>query len=402
MPTLPAAPWPEHRATITGCRRVLIVAHTVPSTTQLLRVAPLFRSDRRVQLHFTRAPDDFGDGVDDVLRELGVKPIPWDAAAKAPYQLALAASLGELHKVHAPIVTLPHGAGHHKLVPAKPGGGPPAAREVYGFDRPRLIRDGRFIPTKITLSHTDQLAQLDGSCPGAAEAQVGAVVGDPIHDQIIAGLPNRAHYRRALGLRDRRRLVVVVSSTWGAQSLYNQDESLLPRLLTELPRDSYRVIAVLHPNIQVEHGQYQIDLWLDGCRRMGLRVVEPQDDWQAAVIAADWVIGDHGSVTLYATLAPAPVLLATFPGSAVAPGSPPAVFAEAAPRLGLSRLDPPIEAQLRAAVPPSAPTGLVGRRITSEPGRFAQNMRRLLYGILELPEPPWPAELPPIRTPRCA
>jgi hypothetical protein len=401
MPTLPAAPWPEHRATVTGCRRVLIVAHTVPSATQLLRVVPLLRSDRRVQIHFTTAPDDFGDGVDDVLRELGVKPISWDAAARAPYQLALAASLGELYKVHAPIVTLPHGAGHHKLVSAKPGAGPLAAREVYGFDRPRLIRDGRFIPTKITLSHTDQLAQLEESCPGASQAQVGAVVGDPIHDQIIAGLPDRAGYRRALGLRDGQWLVVV-SSTWGAQSLFNQHETLLPRLLTDLPRESYKVIAVLHPNIQVEHGRFQIDLWLDECRRMGLRVVEPQDDWQAAVIAADWVIGDHGSVTLYATLATAPVLLATFPGAAVAPGSPPAALAQTAPRLELGRPGPPIEAQLHAAATPSASTALVGQRITSEPGRFARKMRRLLYGILELPEPPWPAGLPPIRIPRRA
>ncbi len=401
MPTLPAEPWPEHRATVTGCRRVLTVAHTVPSATQLLRVVPLLRSDRRVQIHFTAAPDDFGDGVDDVLRELGVKPVPWTAAARAPYQLALAASLGELHKVHAPVVTLPHGAGHHKLVLAKPGAGPLAAREVYGFDRPRLVRDGRFIPTKITLSHTGQLPQLEESCPGAAQAEVGAVVGDPIHDQIVAGLPDRARYRRALGLRDGQRLVVV-SSTWGAQSLSNQCEMLFPRLLTELPRDAYNVIAVLHPNIHVEHGRYQIDLWLDGCRRMGLRVVEPHDDWQAAVIAADWVIGDHGSVTLYATLATAPVLLATFPGAAVAPGSPPAALAGTAPRLGLGRLDPPIEAQLRAAASASPPTALVGRRITTEPGRFAQNMRRLFYGVLELPEPPWPAELPPIRVPRCA
>jgi hypothetical protein len=191
----------------------------------------------------------------------------------------------------------------------------------------------------------------------------------------------------------------VVSSTWGAQSLFNQYETLLPRLLTELPRDSYRVIAVLHPNIQVEHGRFQIDLWLDECRRMGLRVVEPQDDWQAAVIAADWVIGDHGSVTPYATLATAPVLLATFPGAAVALGSPPAALAQVAPRLKLSRLDPPIEAQLHTATTDSASTALVGRRITAEPGRFAANMRRLLYRILELPEPRWPAELPPIRSP---
>jgi hypothetical protein len=400
MPILPAAPWPEYRATVTGCRRVLVVAHTVPSATQLLRVVPLLKSDRRVQIHFTMAPDDFGDGVDDVLRELGVRPVPWEVAAKAPYQLAVAASLGELHKVHAPIVTLPHGAGHHKLVPAKPGGGPPATQEVYGFDRPRIIRDGRFMPTKIALSHTDQLAQLEESCPGASQAGVGAVVGDPIHDQIVAGLPDRAHYRRALGLRDRQRLVVV-SSTWGAHSLFNQYEMLLPRLLSELPRDSYQVIAVLHPNIQVEHSRFQIDLWLDGCRRMGLRVVEPHDDWQAAVIAADWAVGDHGSVTLYATLATAPVLLATFPGLAVAPGSPPAALAEIAPRLGLGRLDPPIEAQLHAVATASAATALVGRRITTEPGRFARNLRRLLYGILELPEPPWPAELPPIRIPRC-
>jgi hypothetical protein len=399
MPALPAEPWPEHQATVAGCSRIAGIGHTITSTTQLLRVLPLIACDRRVQVHFTNAPDDFGGGTEELLRERGASLVPWGTAIKAPYRLALAASLGELHRVRAPVVTLPHGAGRHKLVARKPGGGPAAFGETYGIDRGRITYNGSFVATKTVLSHVDQLALLDASCPGAAEA-IGAVVGDPIHDQIVAALPARAHYRRGLGIDDGQRLVVV-SSTWGSRSLYSRCETLLPRLLTALPRAEYQVIAIFHPNLWVEHSPYQVRQWLTRCRDLGLRVVEPQDDWPAAVIAADWVIGDHGSVTLYASLTQASVLLATFPEEVVVPGSPPLELAEAAPRLRFDRHGPPIEAQLHAAAgAPREPVAAVGRRITSEPGRFAENMRRLLYELIELPEPAWPATLPPVQIPR--
>jgi hypothetical protein len=395
MHLLRAGTWLDRRATVTGCRRVLAVAHTLTSTTQLLRVMHLFASDLRVQVLFTIAPDDFGDGVDRFLGGLGVRVVPWQAAVEDHHvDLAVAASLGELHKLRVPVVTLAHGAGRNKLVHAPAGGGPRAGREIYGFDRSRLVRDGRVIPARIALSHTGQRELLAQSCPEACRA--GVVVGDPCHDQIQAALPDRRAYRRALGVGDGQKLVVV-SSTWGPRSLFNRCRDLLPALLRELPLDTYQVVAVLHPNIQTGHSRFQRNLWLADLQQQGLRVVEPTDDWQVALVGADWVIGDHGSVTLYATLTEAPVLLATFPDAEVAPGSPPALLAEAAPRLCL---DAPIEPQLDAAAA-RQPAGLAvaARGITSAPGRFAASTRRVLYELLCMEEPATDPWLPALQVP---
>jgi hypothetical protein len=81
-----------------------------------------------------------------------------------------------------------------------------------------------------------------------------------------------------------------------------------------------------------------------------------------------------------------PVLLGTFPEEDVAAGSAAAVLAGAAPRL---RSDGPLAEQLADAMARhdaelSAP---VAARLTSEPGRFDRNMRRLIYRTLGLSQP---------------
>lgn len=75
---------------------------------------------------------------------------------------------------------------------------------------------------------------------------------------------------------------------------------ILRRLTSELPIDEYRTAAVLHPNIWAGHGPGQVRLWLDRARRAGLALVDPLAGWRQALIAADLVIGDFGSVSYYA------------------------------------------------------------------------------------------------------
>ncbi|MFI6938990.1 hypothetical protein ACIBI4_06935 [Streptomyces sp. NPDC050418] len=200
----------------------------------------------------------------------------------------------------------------------------------------------------------------------------------------------RATYRRALGVRPGQRLVLL-NSTWGTGSLAGDDcdilPALLPRLSTELPVDEYRLAAVLHPNIWHGHGPGQVRAWLDRAMRAGLTLIDPVHGWRQALIAADTVIGDHGSVSFYAAALGTPVLLGAWPLSTIDPHSPSAAFVREAPRL-----DPraPLRPQLDALGPPPAgPAHLT----TSQPGKSAARLRRLFHELMDLPEPAYAATL---------
>jgi hypothetical protein len=87
-------------------------------------------------------------------------------------------------------------------------------------------------------------------------------------------------------------------------------------------------------------------------------------------------------------------MLAGFPADDVSPASASALLAASAPRL---RRDRPIAEQLAAARASyqAVAAEQVAGRITSEPGRFNQNMRRLMYRLLKLSQPATiPAMLP--------
>jgi hypothetical protein len=105
----------ERWVTRTGCKTVLVVVHTVTTGQRLAAALRLIESDLRVQVVFTAAPDVFSNGVTELLRELDGVVIPWEQATRMGFDLALAAAYGELHKLRAPVIVMPHGAGHNKL-----------------------------------------------------------------------------------------------------------------------------------------------------------------------------------------------------------------------------------------------------------------------------------------------
>ncbi|WP_370468446.1 hypothetical protein [Streptacidiphilus sp. P02-A3a] len=96
--------------------------------------------------------------------------------------------------------------------------------------------------------------------------------------------------------------------------------------------DEYRVAAVLHPNIWHGHGTGQIRTWLDRACRNGLTLIDPLDGWRQALIAADAVIGDFGSVSYYAAALGLPVLLGAASGEVLDPDSPVGLFTSQARR----------------------------------------------------------------------
>lgn len=372
-----------------GCRTVLVVAHTIVSCQRLLDVIDLVESDHRVQIVFTVAPDIFNRGVESYLHELGALVVPWAQAVRERFDLALAASYGGLSEIHAPLVVMAHGAGHGKTARPPEHGGPIAGGpQVYGLGAHQLMRAGRVLPTALVLAHESELEVVGRQCPAALP--VAAVVGDVCFDRLVRSLPQRARYRRALGVGDAERLVVV-SSTWGPEGTFGATRELLPRLMTDLPGDRYRVAALLHPAIWA-HGRRQVRAWTSDCREAGLILPGPAEDWRAVVAAADHVIGDHGSVTAYAAAAGLPLLVVAGKWSRrCVPRTAQELVGQQADRL---RLGQPLEAQLHAARPLAA--AAIAARLTSYPGKAGERLRRLLYRLLGISQPGRHRRLAPV------
>ncbi|MEO3749958.1 hypothetical protein [Streptomyces sp. B6B3] len=385
----------EQWLTVRGCKKVLAVVSTLTYVQRLLDVFPLLASDLRIEVSFTVAPHPFGEGVVRFLEGMGCPLLPWDDAVRTEFDLALAAGHEGIDQIRAPLILLSHGAGTNKLRRVRPGG--PAQRERLPgrLSRDNLVRDGRVVPAVLGLAHRDELATLARGCPEALE--VARVIGDPAHDRLAESLRLREKYRAALGLRPEQKLVLT-TCTWGQTGTFGRLDTLLPRLLGELPADRFRTIVTTHPNISAGHGWWQIDAWLAEYRRRGIAVMPPDQDWRAPLAAADFVIGDHGSVTAYATVTSAPVLLAAYPHADVHVASPAAALAGIAPALVPTT---PLDEQLRyaAEVYRRPEHAAVAARITSEPGRFNERMRRLIYRQLGIGEPAYrpvtePAPLP--------
>ncbi|MFE6821251.1 hypothetical protein [Streptomyces sp. NPDC057690] len=368
----------EEREWLTLLERklVLVVVHTLTYGKRLVEVLSLLEADFRVQVVFTAPPHVFGDEVPRFLEGLGGAVLPWDEAVRMRFDLALAAGPRGVEKISGPVIAMSHGAGYLKrLVSVRQPG-------VAGLRRQDLVPGGR-LPAAVAVPHHAELADLERHCPEVLP--LTHVVGDPVHDRIAASLPLRARYRRALGLADGEKLVVVVS-TWGARSAFGRFEALLPRLAAELPAGRFRSVILVHPNVWSGHGSWQVRAWLARCAEPGTALVPPEADWRSVLIAADWIIGDHGSVTLYGTLTGAPILLAGSPDREINPASPAATLAVTAPALSPAH---PLVGQLQytAAEYRREEYAAIASRITSEPGRFNRNMRRLMYRLMGLGRP---------------
>ncbi|WEO95190.1 hypothetical protein A6P39_014810 [Streptomyces sp. FXJ1.172] len=403
----------ERWITRAGCRRVLFVVHNVTSATRLLDVLPLFHGDLRLQMVATcTGSSPFLAGVPELLARAGLPVLPWDQAKDTPFDLVVSASYGgELAALQGKLAVLSHGAGYNKRLATPdtghrtPDTGHPSPAPVFGLSPDWLLDDGRPLATATVLSHPEQLDRLRSGCPEAAPTAV--LAGDPCYDRVLAALPHRDLFRRALGVGPGQRLIVV-SSTWASRSLFGgawepESDDLLPwllsRLTAELPADEYRTVAVLHPNIWYGHGPGQVRAWLDNARRAGLDAIPPLDGWRQALIAADCVLGDHSSVTYYAASIGVPVLLGAFPQQDLDPLSPVAALGRDAPRL-VRRGS--LRAQIDRVVAAHDPGRYkeLAEQASSAPGESAALLRRLFYGLMDLPEPGGrPALLDPLPLP---
>ncbi|MFE7531161.1 hypothetical protein ACFU7Y_36445 [Kitasatospora sp. NPDC057542] len=370
---------------------VLVVVHTAVYGQRLRDVHALLDADPRVRVRFTVAPHTFNRGAAAHVRRLGGAVLPWAEAVRRRFDLVLAAGSQGLERVHGPTVRLPHGVGHNKLSPTGVGAG----RTVAGLGPEYVLWEGRLVPAAYTLAHQDDRTELGRGCPEAL--RIAEVVGDADHDRIATALPDRERYRTALGLRPGERLVLLCS-TWGSGSLFTRLDTVLPRLAAELPRSGHRTALLVHPNVSALHGSRAVRARATAAARGALSVLGPEEDWRPLLVAADFVIGDHGSVTLYGTMTSAPILLAGYPARGINPRSPGAQLARTAPALSPSR---PLTAQLTHAAEQyrREDYAAIAARISSEPGRFDRRMRRLLYRVLGLDEPTHPPTPPALPLP---
>ena len=375
--------------TVPAERRVLVMAATAASTKRLVDIAALFEGDLRVQLHFTVPPNPFDRGAAQMLRGLGAPLLAWNAATRSTYDLAVTANLHGIEHVSAPVAVFSHGASRNSLARPRGRGALPAVGPVIGFSRAELISDGMLVPSSLALGHTRELELLAEGCPEAVP--VADVVGDPCADRLARDGHLRERYRRALGLQPGQKLVVV-TSTWRPNSLFGSNHQLIGRLVEQLPADEYRIALLTHPNIWAEHGEYQMRSWLAPWTRRGLHALSPYGDWQPLLLAADHLIGDHGSVTLYGACLGIPVLLGAFPDPDVHPDSGAALLARTAPRIDTAT---PLPEQLERATATrdNAALARAATTISSLPGQFAATTRTLLYRLMGLDEPGTAARL---------
>ncbi|MFI8929977.1 translation initiation factor 2 [Streptomyces sp. NPDC053474] len=357
---------------------------------RLLDVLPAFDGDNRVSTRFTLVPGSRFD-VDalSALERAGIRTLSWDEALRTRHDLVLAASpkgpVGQLPGLRA---LLPHGAGFNKTVAEDGSPGVPS-----GLDPHYLLTEGEPWADLHAVAHEEQVSRLAHHCPGTAHR--AAVVGDPTLDRLLSSVPLRTDYRAALGTGPRR--LVVLSSTWGPESLLARRPELPADLSALLPHDSFQLALVLHPNEYSGSGSFDLSRWLAPALAAGLVLPRPYEEWAALLVAADAVVTDHGSTALYAAALGRPVINAYDGGHELLADSPMGRLLAAAPPLATAAdLPDALQASLAVATRDYAADAFAQR------GQALPLLQRHLYRMLGLRPPARPLEARAFPVPSAA
>ncbi|MEW2725861.1 translation initiation factor 2 [Streptomyces albidoflavus] len=373
----PRSPVTRRRAVAGGQRGVLVAIRSAVALHRLLDVLPVFDGDDRVRVRFTLVPGSRFD-VDALtaLDRTGARTMPWQEAISTRHDLVLTASPKcDLHLLPGPRALLPHGAGFGKAL-----GDEGSADVPSGLDPVHLLADGEPWADLHALAHEEQALRLARHCP---EARPAVVVGDPTADRLLRSLPAREQYRAAVGTGPRH--LVVLSSTWGPESLVARRPGLAAELLALLPHDAYQVALVLHPNAHSRTGGFDLARWMAPALRAGLVLARPHEEWAALLVAADAVVTDHGSTGLYAAALGRPVVGAYDGGRELVPHSPMARLLAETPHLAAAR-DLPAALEAARATDPRGPAA----HAFAHQGEALALLRGHLYRLLGLRPPATP------------
>lgn len=383
----------EAGPTIVPERSALVVIRNLTSLSRLLDVTTMLEADSRVGVSYVVDEGSaFAAGLGAHLGAIGIHPLTWSGAVGRHFDLVLAAHVNtSLAALDGPLVVIPHGAGYNRLLPARTNDDV----SPVGLSRRELTVAGEVFPTVIGLSHSRQLDQLRRTCPEAADRT--RVVGDPTWDQIQANRRRRDLFRGALGVLPGQRLVVV-SSTWDVNSLLARQRQLINRLVAQLPIDEFRVALVLHPNIWAYHGPVAVRGWLRDALDAGLLLLRPDDGWQAALIASDVGIGDHGSVAFYTAAMGRPFLQAVDGLDDLASDSMLAVMGRTTEKIDTMG---DLRAQIESVSVRHHPAGFdhIAGQMLSHQGEASQVLRQIFYELMALRAPDRPPRVAPIVAP---
>ena len=302
-------------------RTVVLAARTLQALARLhFDLAPLLAVDHRIRLVYAlNEGSDRRQLAERRALHLGIPFLPWKLAIEEHPDLVVSASAGpELHEAGAPVALIPHGATYNRLLKGLSGAAGTAREQLIGADGE--------LPAFMAMPGLAAVDQLEADCPEASAS--AEVTGDLCMERLRRSTPLRRAYREALGVAPHRKLVVV-SSSWGPYSLTATDRSLPEHLLSVLPADEFAVAYLPHPNLDADH-RGNLLAYMRPRLHNGLIMIPPEEGWRAALIAADCVVGDSGSVTFYAANLGRPVLLAAFAFEEMAPGSPQEAFGRAA------------------------------------------------------------------------
>ncbi|MBL1099277.1 translation initiation factor 2 [Streptomyces sp. 205] len=354
---------------------------------RLLDVVPVFEGDARVVLRFTLVPgSEFDLGTLAALERSDARVVPWDEAVRHEHDLILTASpKGALRVLSGPRVVLPHGAGFNKTV-----GDEGSPHLPSGLDPHYLLTDGEPWAALHALAHDEQLTRLTAYCPSAADR--ATVVGDPTLDRLLNSIRHRESYRSALGTGERR--LIVLTSTWGPESLLTRRPELPRELISRLPHDAYQLALVLHPNEYSRTGSFDLSRQLAPALAAGLVLAGPHEEWAALLVAGDAVVTDHGSTALYAAALGRPVIGAYDGGSELIPGSPMAQMLAKVPHLTEAA---DLTQALRAAEAQDS-TGFADAAFALR-GQALPRLRRECYRLLGIHPPTVPATPHPLPRP---